>query len=126
MNFDRATLCACKNFIADRASQSAGAGIRASIFNRCSNATVRTREVTLVHASCDVITLSVHAVALRNKWFNNCGTSGKLTLWTSLVVLYYFLSWAKLGCTPLLNCLSKVFHVDQLNSLPGILSARCT
>ena len=28
----------------------------------------------------------VHAVASRNKWFTSCGTSGKLTLWTSLVV----------------------------------------
>ena len=35
-----------------------GDGIRASIFNRCTKAIVRTREVPLVHASCDVISLS--------------------------------------------------------------------
>ena len=39
-------------------SQSVGAGIRASIFNRCNDATVRTREVPLVHATCNVIALS--------------------------------------------------------------------
>ena len=27
----------------------------------------------------------VQAVASRSKWFNSCGTSGKLTLWTPLV-----------------------------------------
>ena len=53
-----AMLCAFKNFIADCTSQSAGAEIRASNFNRCNNVTVRAREVPLMHASCDVITLS--------------------------------------------------------------------
>ena len=48
-------------------TQSAGARIRISIFNRCNDATVRTREVPLMHASCDVITLitytqSLHAI----------------------------------------------------------------
>ena len=50
--------CAFKNFIIDRILQSAGAGIRASVFNRYNDATVRTREVPLVYASCDVIILS--------------------------------------------------------------------
>ena len=36
----------------------AGAVIRASNFNRSNDATVRTREVPLVHASCDVTSLS--------------------------------------------------------------------
>ena len=35
-------------------AQSAGAGISASIFIRCNDATVRTREVSLLHASYDV------------------------------------------------------------------------
>jgi hypothetical protein len=39
-------------------SQSAGAGIRASIFNSCNAATVRTQEVLLVHAPCYSIALS--------------------------------------------------------------------
>ena len=30
----------------------------------------------------------VNAVASRNKWFTSCGTSGKFTLWTSLVWAY--------------------------------------
>ena len=76
-------LCAFKTFITDRTSQSAGAGMRTSIFNRCNDATVRTREVPLVHASYDVITLSSNAVASRNKWFSSGGTSGKLTLCSS-------------------------------------------
>jgi hypothetical protein len=42
----------------DRTSQSAGAGIRASIFNTCNDATVRTLEVPLVHAPCYNIALS--------------------------------------------------------------------
>ena len=53
----RYTLC-IQNFITDRTSQSAGAEIRASIFNRCNESTVRTRGVPLVHKTCDVITLS--------------------------------------------------------------------
>ena len=58
MNFDRRYALCIQNFITDRTSQSAGAGIRASIFNRCNDATVRTREVPLVHVPCDVNTLS--------------------------------------------------------------------
>ena len=46
-----AMLCAFKKFITNRTSQSAGAGIRASIFNCCNNATVRTLEVPLMHES---------------------------------------------------------------------------
>ena len=49
-------------FIVDRTSQSAGAGIRASIFNRCNDATVRIRADPLVHASCDSLLYRVHAV----------------------------------------------------------------
>ena len=48
-----------QNFIADLTSQSAVARIRASLFSRCNVATVRTRKVPLVHASCDAITLSL-------------------------------------------------------------------
>jgi hypothetical protein len=51
-------VCAFKNFITDRTSQSAGAGIRASIFNSFTDATVSTREIPLVHAPCYVIALS--------------------------------------------------------------------
>jgi hypothetical protein len=47
-----AMLCAFRNFITDRSSQSAGAGIRASIFISCNAATVRTQEVPLMHAPC--------------------------------------------------------------------------
>jgi hypothetical protein len=53
-----ATLCAFRNFITDRTSQSEGAGIRASSFNSCDAATVRTQEVPLVHAPCYSIALS--------------------------------------------------------------------
>jgi hypothetical protein len=53
-----AMLCAFGNFITDRTSQSAGAGIRASIFNSCNAATMRTQEVPLVHAPCYSIALS--------------------------------------------------------------------
>ena len=50
MNFDlRCALCIEKNYHR-RTSQSAGAGIRVSVFNRCNNATVTTRGVPLVHA----------------------------------------------------------------------------
>ena len=51
--------------------------------NRCNDATVRTREVPIVHAS---LLYHVHAIALRKKWFTNCGTSGNRALGTSLVV----------------------------------------
>jgi hypothetical protein len=49
---------AFKNFITDRTSQSAGAGIRASIFNSCNDAKVRPQEVPIVHAPCYIIALS--------------------------------------------------------------------
>ena len=59
MNFDRLyALCIQKHFITDHISQSAGAGIRASILNLWNDATVKTREIPLVLALCDVITLS--------------------------------------------------------------------
>jgi hypothetical protein len=54
----KAMLCAFRNFITDRASQLAGAGIRASIFNSCNAATVRTQEVPLLHAPCYILALS--------------------------------------------------------------------
>jgi hypothetical protein len=47
-----------ETFITDRTSQSAGAGIRASTFNSCNAAIVRTQEVPLVHAPCYSIALS--------------------------------------------------------------------
>jgi hypothetical protein len=52
-----AMLCAFRNFITDRTSLSAGAGIRASIFNSC-NAAVGTQEVPFVHAPFYSIALS--------------------------------------------------------------------
>ena len=51
-------LYALKNFITDRTLESAGARIRAFILNRWNDGIVRTREVPLLHASYDVITLS--------------------------------------------------------------------
>jgi hypothetical protein len=82
-----AMLCAFRNFITDRTSQSVGAGIRASIFNSCSAATVRTQEVPLVHAPCYIIVLSRMRSASRNIRFASCGTSGTLTLWTRYVII---------------------------------------
>ena len=58
MNFDRPCALSIQKLYHRRTSQSAGAGIRASIFNRCNDATVRTGEVPLVHATYDGITLS--------------------------------------------------------------------
>ena len=59
-------LCAFKSFITDRISQSAGAGIGASISNRSNDATVRTRKVPQVHAPwCHysiTYTQSLHAI----------------------------------------------------------------
>ena len=80
-----AMLCALKNFIIDRTTQSAGDRIRASIFNRCNEATVKSREVPLVLGSFGVITLLRTRSRLTEKWFKSGGTSGKLTLWTPLV-----------------------------------------
>jgi hypothetical protein len=39
-----AMLCAFRNFITDRTSQSAGAGIRASIFNSCTGRSISTNK----------------------------------------------------------------------------------
>ena len=36
-------------------------------------------------ASVRVMRRHVHTVTSHNKWFTSCGTSGKLTLWTSVV-----------------------------------------
>ena len=84
-----AMLCAFKNFTTDRTSQSAGAGIRACVFNRCNDATVRTREVPLVHASCDVITLSP------NKWFTI-----EHPMLSKYCYVYGLLQWVVLHLTP--------------------------
>ena len=70
-------LCAFKNFIKDRTSRSESAGERASIFNRCNDATVRTQEVPLVYVSCDIIALSRTRNPSSNKWYISCGMSGK-------------------------------------------------
>jgi hypothetical protein len=51
-------LCAFRNFITDHTSLSVGAGIRASIFNSCNAATVRTQDIPLVHAPYYSIALS--------------------------------------------------------------------
>ena len=59
-----AMLYAFKNFIIDRTSQSAGARIRASIFNRCDDATVRNQEVPLVHAACHIIYFTTYNQSL--------------------------------------------------------------
>ena len=58
INFDRRYALCIQKFIKARTSRSAGVGIRSSIFNLWNDATVRTQEVPLVHAACDVITLS--------------------------------------------------------------------
>ena len=57
MNFDRRYVLAFKNFIADPTSQSAGAGIRTSIFDPYNDATARTREISLEHVSCGLVIL---------------------------------------------------------------------
>ena len=57
-NFDHCDALCIQSFTVNCTSQSAGAGIRASILNRFNDTTVRTREVPLVLALCDVITLS--------------------------------------------------------------------
>ena len=80
MNLYRRYALCIQKLIINRTSQSAKARIRASNFNRCNDAPVSTREVPLVHAS---LLYHVHAVVSRNKWFISCGTSEKLTLWTS-------------------------------------------
>ena len=69
MTLDQRYVQCIQKFIIDRTSQSEGTGIRAFIFNRCNDATVRTREVPLVHSSCDVITLS----GARSKFCTSCG-----------------------------------------------------
>ena len=71
----------------DSNSQSAGVRIRASNLNSCNDTTVRTREVPLVHAHATSLLYDVHVITSRNKWFTSCGTSGKLTLWTPLVLM---------------------------------------
>ena len=58
MNFDRRYVLCIQKLITDCTSQSAGAEIRAFNFNRYSDGTVRIREILLVHASWDVISLS--------------------------------------------------------------------
>ena len=61
MNFDRCYVLCILKLYHRHSSQSVGAGIRAYIFNRCNDATVRTWEVPLVHVSC-TYTQSLHAI----------------------------------------------------------------
>ena len=73
----RSALCSVhsKNFITDRTSQSAGAGIRASIFNRCNDPTVGSATSACVmrrHYS------HAHAVASCNKRLLAVGRVGNL------------------------------------------------
>ena len=58
MNFDRCYALRIQKLYHRLHFKSVDARMRAPIFNRCNDATVRTQEVLLVHASCDVITLS--------------------------------------------------------------------
>ena len=58
MNFDQRCALCIQKLYHKHTSQSAGAGIKTYIFNRCNDATERTQEVPLVDASCDVITQS--------------------------------------------------------------------
>ena len=67
MNFDRRYALRIQKLYDKHTSELSGAGIRAS-FNRFNDVTVRTREVPLVHASCDAITLSRICTCSRNKW----------------------------------------------------------
>ena len=57
----RSTLCSVHSKTLSETTFTVGGRVlkkRTSILNRCNNATVRIREVPLVHASCDVLTLS--------------------------------------------------------------------
>ena len=80
----RSVLCSVHPILYHRPHITVGAGIRSTILKHCHDPTVRTSEVPLMHASCDVIVLSLQAS--RNKWFNSCGTRAKLTLRTPLVL----------------------------------------
>ena len=73
MNFDRRYALCIQKLYHRYTSQPVGAGIRTSIFNRCNDYTVITREVPVVHASSDVILYHVQAVTSRNKLFNTWG-----------------------------------------------------
>ena len=119
MLFDLSSGVSCyalcvQNFMTHGTSQPAGTGIWVSIFNRCNCAIVRTREVPLVHASCDVLFYYVHPVASRDKRFISFGTSGKLTLWTPLVfrlAMFSIYPWN-------LNCFTNLFP-DSLQHAEG-------
>ncbi|KAJ4445346.1 hypothetical protein ANN_07151 [Periplaneta americana] len=57
INFNRRYALCIQNFITDRTSHPARAGIGTSIFNQCNEATENTRQVPLAHAPCqDIIT----------------------------------------------------------------------
>ena len=81
-----ALLCAFKNFIIDGTSQSSDAGIRAS---SSTAATIllwelgKSRWCYVIWRHYSIMyTQSLHAINM----FNSCGMSGKLTLWTPLVI----------------------------------------
>jgi hypothetical protein len=100
-------LCAFRNFITDRTSQSAGAGI----FNSCNAATVRTQEVPLVHAPCYSIALSRMRSRFAQYKVANCGTSGKLILWTryiSLKIRFLVITYSKLPSCFTITFLSSI------------------
>ena len=92
-NFDRRCALRIQNFITDHTSQSAGAGMRASNFNRCSDATVRTLEVPLVHEPWDDITLSLHPIndllSVGRVGNLHCGRSQFFFLEICLYVLFF-------------------------------------
>ena len=63
--------------------QSSGAGVRASIFNRCNHATVRTREVPLVHGCARV----AHCVTARWRNFSHyCRPLRHYDVWLRVLI----------------------------------------
>ena len=81
-----AMLCAFKNFITDRTSQSGGCwnkSLHLQPLQRCyceNSGSPDSSYVMRCHYS-----YHVHAIASRNKWFTSGGTSGKISLWMPLV-----------------------------------------
>ena len=130
-----AMLFAFKSFIIETL-RSRQEGIRVCILNRCNDATVRTRELPLLHASCDVITLSRAHVASRNKWFTIMFFT-RLTSWESackiiarhgnISPLYPFPLSSSLSLSIFLSSLrnkskTKVFPVHLKTILEVVLS----
>ena len=92
----RSALCSfhSENFITDGTSRSAGAGVRVSFFNRSNDATVRTLEVPLVHASCIIIIRG----SVPNVEYQFIFVRYLLHIWllrNDLIVLYKNSSWEK-------------------------------